>query len=554
MAPLLVMLAVIFAAVVLLSAVALGAWTILRRSSAPDGPAMRTLPAPTEPAGTRRARSGPAEDVPVPEPAFIDRVVRVMTLLFLASVGVVVFVTRAYPDTEVAIQVLIAGAMLAVVFLQDLLPAGVLGRARHWLEAIVATVFVAVLTGFTGGFTSPFYVGFFLVVAGASLSGDQAAPVLVALFAAGVYALVGVVAALPDSLTAASLVWLAFNVISLILLAYIASTVGREQRRAREAAISLSQFDPLTGIYNRSYFFDVLDREIRRAARTGSRFAVLMLDLDDLKPVNDMLGHPQGDDLLRSVTEVIRRDIRSTDVAARYGGDEFVVILSDTEPEGARVVAEKLRADIANLAVGPSDRPARTSASIGLVSYPDDGTTAEGLIADADKAMYESKRRGKNQIVGYTTRTERVTTPLDRGRTTMMERQSREISPSEASRREAQSRGGSYGSSPSGPANEPPARGRANEISARRPANEPPPRQEHTAGSRPAQYGSVSAWDSTSPPAAGLAADRARQAEPRPYVAFPVQRDDQARGVERRDASQGSPGARAQDARDFTDR
>lgn len=538
-------LAVVLVAVVCLSTVVVASWTIWRRSTNSDAPAVRPVPAAADTAESTRPRPGVLEDFPVTEPEVIDRVVRVMTLLFLASVGVVVFVTRAYPDTEVAIQVLIAGAMLAVVFLQDLLPVGALGRARHWLEAIIATVFVAVLTGLTGGLVSPFYLGFFLVVAGASLSRDQTAPVLVAILAAGAYALVGVVAAGPDELTPQSLVWLAFNVVTLVLLAYIASTVGREQRRAREAAISLSQFDPLTGIYNRNYFFNVLDREIRRAARTGAHFGVLMLDLDDLKPVNDTLGHQQGDELLRSVTDVIRRDIRSTDVAARYGGDEFVVLLSDTDPDGAHVVAEKLRSDIANLAVGGADRPARTSASIGLVSYPEDGTTADALIADVDKAMYESKRRGKNQIVGYMTRTERITTPLGRSRTTIMERPSREQSPVEPARRESypaeSPRREAY---PESPRREsyPPAAG-----------NDPPPRQAaRVAPSRAGASGSRPAWDSTAPSAVSMA-ERARQAESRPYVAFPMPRGDQAT-IDRGDAQSGSYGARSRDPRGFTDR
>jgi diguanylate cyclase (GGDEF)-like protein len=378
-------------------------------------------------------------------------------------------------------------------------------------------------------------VGFFLIVAAASLAREHLAPVLVAILAAGAYSLVGVVSARPDELTQGSLIWLAFNIVTLILLAYIASTVGRAQRRAREAAISLSQFDPLTGLYNRSYFFNVLDREIRRAARTGARFGVLMLDLDDLKPVNDTLGHQQGDALLRSVTEVIRRDIRSTDIAARYGGDEFVVLLSDTDPEGAHVVAEKLRGDIANLAVGAADRPARTSASIGLVSYPDDGTTAESLIADVDKAMYESKRRGKNQIVGYMTRTERITTPLGRSRTTIMERPSREHSAPDAQRREP---------------NPPPPR---RESYPQAPGNETPPPQGTNVERAPGEaYGSRPAWDSTLPPAPS-AAVRPRHAESRPYVAFPVSRADQPLS-ERREAPGTRPGVRSHDPREFTGR
>jgi diguanylate cyclase (GGDEF)-like protein len=310
-----------------------------------------------------------------------------------------------------------------------------------------------------------------------------------------------------------SLARLSFTVISLALLAYLASVVGREQRRAREAALSLSRYDPLTGLYNRAYFFSVLDREIRRAARNGSRLAVLMLDLDDLKPVNDTFGHQRGDELLRAVTNAIERNVRSTDVAARYGGDEFVVLLSDTEPEGALVVAEKLRTDISNLAVGSAERPARTSASIGVVTYPDDGATMEGLIADVDKAMYEAKRRGKNQIVGYVTRTERVTTPFGEERTTIMERTGR--------------RSGSV------PQPQPPTATPRPATPVRAAAAAPPPT---APPSRPT-------WDSTTP-AAGSGAGRVHQGEPRPYVAFPI---DRGPADER-------PPTQARDTRDFSGR
>lgn len=504
MAQLLVTLGIVFVAVVCLSAVIVVAWAVWRRSTAPEPVALPISTADALATGTRAARATLAEEaVTVTEPELFDRVVRVMTLIFLASVGVLVFAGGEFRDTEVAIQLLLAAGMLSVVLLQDLVPPQALGRARHWVEALIAVVFIAFLTGLTGGLMSPFVIGFFLIVAGASLSLDDSAPLLLALLAAGAYALVGVAVASPDQLTVAALVRLLFTVISLSLLAYLASVVGREQRRAREAAISLSRFDTLTGLYNRGYFFSVMDREIRRAARNGSRFAVLMVDLDNLKPVNDTFGHQRGDELLRAVTGAIQRNVRSTDIAARYGGDEFVILLSDTEPEGAIVVAEKLRSDISSLAVGSLDRPARTSASIGVVSYPEDGPSMESLIADVDKAMYEAKRRGKNQIVGYVTRTERVATTAGEVRTTMMERPA-----------------------PRPPVTSAPAASRSSAPTAPSPA---------------APTGRA-AWDSTTP-SSGPSTSRARQAE-RPYVAFPVERGD--------------PGGRAaapdREPRDFTTR
>ena len=484
-----------------------------------------------------------------------DRVVRVMTLIFLASVGVLVFVGGEYPDTEVAIQLLLAGGMLSVVLLQDLVPANSLGRARHWAEALIAVLFVALLTGLTGGLMSPFVIGLFLVVAGASLSLDDTAPLLIALLAAGAYALIGIAVATPEQLTVAALMHLVFTVISLGLLAYLASVVGREQRRAREAALSLSRFDPLTGLYNRGYFFSVTDREIRRAARNGGQFAVLMLDLDDLKPVNDTFGHQRGDELLRAVTGAIQRSVRSTDVAARYGGDEFVILLSDTEPAGAQVVAEKLRNDISSLAVGSLDHPARTSASIGVVTYPLDGTSIESLIADVDKAMYEAKRRGKNQIVGYLTRTERIATTVGEGRTTMLERPGPRSGPTEMtpSSRRTVPAGGGGAFEPSGPAAGQP-QGRMPAVRQVTPVMAPPAGTPASAAGRaappatpftpapPSAATERPAWDSTTPAPVPVPV-RQRQAE-RPYVAFPVER---GQAGER-------PGAPDRDSRDMRNR
>ncbi len=155
-----------------------------------------------------------------------------------------------------------------------------------------------------------------------------------------------------------------------------------------------------------------MERELRLAERAGRGFALLMLDLDGLKPVNDSFGHHYGDRLLQAITEVIQRNVRATDTPARYGGDEFVILLPDTDASGGFVVAEKLRKDIGGLSIRVNERSVHTSVSIGLVAYPDDGGTVEELMAAVDAALYEAKRSGKDRIVGYTTRTERVATRM----------------------------------------------------------------------------------------------------------------------------------------------
>src|SRR4029077_20669431 len=121
--------------------------------------------------------------------------------------------------------------------------------------------------------------------------------------------------------TAVALV--AVNLTALILLAFVAIVIGREQRRARDGAIRLSTVDSLTGLFNRTFFFAAIDREIARSARSGRGFCPLLIDLDALKTINDRLGHYYGDRVQRGVGEVITPGVRQIDTAARYGGDEF---------------------------------------------------------------------------------------------------------------------------------------------------------------------------------------------------------------------------------------
>jgi diguanylate cyclase (GGDEF)-like protein len=138
-----------------------------------------------------------------------------------------------------------------------------------------------------------------------------------------------------------------------------------------------------------------------RSARSGRGFCLLMLDLDELKAINDRHGHHAGDAVLRAVADTIKTGVRRIDVAARYGGDEFVAHLPETDPTGGWVVAEKIRLTVASISVPGMDRP--PTVSIGVVSYPRDGQTVDDLMISADQAMYASKRAGRNRVAGPTT-------------------------------------------------------------------------------------------------------------------------------------------------------
>lgn len=331
--------------------------------------------------------------------ALYQRVVRVVGFMFIGAVLVVASLTGGAATP--AIYVLCALGLFLIVFFEDVLPAGALGRARMALEAIGAIGFLTALLIVTGGHNSPYFFGYILMLGAGALWASGLGPLLLAIVTSAAYIAAVLLVAGPTDLPPADVGRVAFNLVALALVTYVASVIGREQRRAREEALRLSRYDSLTGLHSRDHFLTEVDHEILRAARTGRPFALLMIDLDGLKAANDRFGHESGDQLLQAVAEVLRGDIRATDVAARYGGDEFVLMLPETDLAGALLVADKIRVDIGRVALPRDGAVIRTSASLGLVTYPDDGRSTAELMRRADVAMYEAKRRGRDQIVRY---------------------------------------------------------------------------------------------------------------------------------------------------------
>ncbi len=159
--------------------------------------------------------------------------------------------------------------------------------------------------------------------------------------------------------------------------------------------------DELTSLYNYRYFINILEREVYEAERYNKSLTVLIIDLDDLKIVNDTFGHPIGDQLLKSVAKIISASVRKSDIVARYGGDEFGVILPGTDKEGGLTVANKIRENIKAIHLDMENIKNRLllTASIGIASFPDDANNWEKLVVEADKAMYIAKEEGKDMVV-----------------------------------------------------------------------------------------------------------------------------------------------------------
>jgi diguanylate cyclase (GGDEF)-like protein/PAS domain S-box-containing protein len=170
--------------------------------------------------------------------------------------------------------------------------------------------------------------------------------------------------------------------------------------KLREALRTQSVRDALTGLYNRRYLEEVLDREVRRASRAAQSLGVLMIDLDHFKSFNDTYGHDAGDAVLREIGVSLTKGIRAEDFVCRFGGEEFVVILPTADLTASRARAERLRAKTKELTILHQGKSmGMITISVGVAAFPEHGTSPKELMAAADAALYEAKRGGRDQVV-----------------------------------------------------------------------------------------------------------------------------------------------------------
>jgi diguanylate cyclase (GGDEF)-like protein len=181
-------------------------------------------------------------------------------------------------------------------------------------------------------------------------------------------------------------------------------------KRFHDILAARSHIDGLTGIWNRSYFDQRLGEECAAAKRYGRTVSLLMLDLDNFKALNDAHGHPFGDLVLQTLGDLLNSFVRTTDAPCRYGGEEFAIVLTETDLAGAEVTAERLRLEIAATAFHPKGKSVSVTGSLGVVCstlFSDGSLSLSGMVAAADDALYRAKREGRNRI-GVATESPRV--------------------------------------------------------------------------------------------------------------------------------------------------
>lgn len=266
-------------------------------------------------------------------------------------------------------------------------------RARIALDAAVTIAFITLIATQSGGADSPLVNLYLLPAVLAAVTLGRVGAAVVFLVAAACWAGMTVMGSLPVPQGMPLFARLLGELGPFALVTYLTQRLAGSIMSARRQIADLAERDGLTGLINLRSFDGLLGSEhASRAREPDGRYAVLMADMDRLKHINDTWGHEAGNGAIRAVAEAIRRAIRASDVAARYGGDEFTVLLPGATPEVAESVAQRVRATVYQSLFQAGGRLQRITVSVGAGCYPRDGTAPEAVLAAADKRMYRDKQ------------------------------------------------------------------------------------------------------------------------------------------------------------------
>jgi diguanylate cyclase (GGDEF)-like protein len=332
----------------------------------------------------------------------ISRTVAEIHWLLLVLVLLHLVFTGDRDDAEAAAAVS-AGLFFYTALVMSFRYANFYRRETRWKIGLETWGMIAFLTWtlrFTDGLGSPLVNAYLLPVITAALTlGKLTTLGVVGLIAACYLYLGGISAAELASLRFTA--GFAAQLAPVLLVAYITTMFSADIRYGLQRAKLLSETDDLTGMFNTRGFAIAANRLFAQAIRHHRSASVLMIDSDNLKSVNDSHCHEAGNLLLRHLAAAIQAELRFTDVAARYGGDEFIVLLPETPAKGAFEVAERIRHAVAERALELADRRIVSSVSIGIATFPDDGVSLDALAAHADRAMYAAKQAGRNCSVSF---------------------------------------------------------------------------------------------------------------------------------------------------------
>jgi len=284
-------------------------------------------------------------------------------------------------------------------------------KESHWkiaLETWVMIIFITWVLMYTGRLESPLINLYLLVVITSALTLGKTATLLQMFLIAACYLLLGYPERNKILTFSTYSTTLIAQLSPLLLVGYITTMLSADIRRALTQIKFLSETDELTGIYNLRAFTAISERVFKQATRYSRPFGILMIDSDSLKAVNDSYGHEAGNHLLKLTVQCIQSQVRDADFVARYGGDEFVILLPETPTSGAVEVANRIRRGVESTPLALKGKKVKTTVSIGVASFPDHGNSLDDVLKMADEAMYTSKAAGRNRVTLCELKTETV--------------------------------------------------------------------------------------------------------------------------------------------------
>lgn len=266
-------------------------------------------------------------------------------------------------------------------------------RWKLAVETWVMIVVVAVVVHYTGNYTSPMVNLYLLPIIFAGLTLGKLNTIMQVLLITALYFHSAWLALGEELFTFARSTAVIFDMAPFLLVAYMTALLAVDIEFARSFSRQLSETDQLTGLPNMRAFQNAVQRERARATRDRSHFSILMLDVDNLKEVNDGHGHEVGNLLLVNLVTAVQRCIRESDFMARYGGDEFIILLPHAGSDIAQETAERIRQCVANMRFDGAGNSIGTTASVGVATFPETADSVPVLINAADQAMYADKKR-----------------------------------------------------------------------------------------------------------------------------------------------------------------
>jgi diguanylate cyclase (GGDEF)-like protein len=319
------------------------------------------------------------------------RSTRSIEILCLALAALVLVWSRALANQLWPVLGLLSAFVVAIVVFRARRFFPRRTRTRLLIESWSMVIFVTGVLWFTGKSSSPLLNLYLLPII---LSALTLGRLVTLLQVAVIYICHLLLAAATPGLDVLSLSYASQAVGQLapfLLVAYLTTTLSADITEARERIENLAQNDALTGLYNLRMFNEVWQREHGSAERERGVYALLMIDMDKLKDINDAFGHEAGNSAITLVAQCLQRSIRNTDYAARFGGDEFAVLLPGASPEIAEAVVKRVRHNVYKTTLDLRSRMIRCSVSIGVVNYPKDARDMRELLSMADRKMYRDK-------------------------------------------------------------------------------------------------------------------------------------------------------------------